>query len=71
MNVETRVQILCKAVCISHSTNTFGKDMNPNYSLSSNGQIVGQTELFNFGMATSLGERKLNSDLLNSALKLT
>ena len=31
------------------------------------GQIIGQTRLFNFGMATSKRERKLNSNLLNFA----
>ena len=29
MDTTTRVQILDKTVCISHSTNTLGKGMNP------------------------------------------
>ena len=29
MKTVTRVQILDEAACISHSTNIFGKDMNP------------------------------------------
>ena len=28
MDMMTQVQILAKIVCISHSTNTLGKDMN-------------------------------------------
>ena len=32
---------------------------------------IGQTRFFSLGEATSLGEGKLNSNLLNSALKLT
>ena len=35
-----------------------------NYSLFSYGKIEEQTELFNFGMAPSLGERKLNIYIL-------
>ena len=43
-----------------------------NYSPSSYGLIVGQTRFFSLGEATSLGEGKtLNSNLLNSAKKLT
>ena len=37
MNTATRVQILDETDCISHSTNTLGKGMNPKYSLSSYG----------------------------------
>ena len=29
MKMVTQVQILNEAVCISHSTNTYGKDVNP------------------------------------------
>ena len=35
------------------------KKYETNYSPSSYGQIVGQTEHFNFGMETNLGEGKL------------
>ena len=56
MDTVTRVQILDEADCISYNTNTLGKGMN---LLSNYGQIVGQTELFNLGMATGLGEGKL------------
>ena len=45
---------LNKAVCISHTANTLGKNMNPTILLPAMGKIVGQTELFNLGMATSL-----------------
>ena len=55
MDTVTQVQILDKAVCISHRANTLGK-----------GKIEGQTRLFSLGMATSLGEG--NSDL--KAVKL-
>ena len=41
--------------------------MNPTILLLSKGKIVVQNELFNLGMATSLGEGKLNLNLLNSA----
>ena len=30
MNMAKRIQILDKVDCISHSTNTLGKGMNPN-----------------------------------------
>ena len=33
-------------------------------------EIVGQTDLFNLGMATKLGEEKFNSNLLNFTLKI-
>ena len=44
MDIETQVQILYKAVCISHGINTPGKSMN---STLLHPLIVGQTELFN------------------------
>ena len=37
MDTATRVQILDLTDCISHSTNTLGKGMNPKYSPSSYG----------------------------------
>ena len=59
MGMITWVQIMDKAVFISSSNST-----------SSYGLVVGQTELFNFSMATSLKEKKTqNSNLLNPTLK--
>ena len=55
----TWVQILDKAVDISHNANSLGKGTILDYSPSCYGYIVGQTELFNLGMATGLGEEKL------------
>ena len=51
MDTATRVQILDETDCISHSTNTLGKGINP--------IIGGQTVFFSLGKATSLGEGKL------------
>ena len=48
--MATQVQTLDETDCISHSTKTFGKGMNP---------IIlppGKTGLFSLGEATSLGE---------------
>ena len=56
MDSATRVQILYKAVCISHYTNTLEKGIN--FILLPQ-EIIGETRLFNLGMATSLRERKL------------
>ena len=68
MNTTTRVQILDETDCISHSTNTLGKGMNPVILPPAMCKIVGQTRFFSLGEATSLGEGKtLNSNLLNSA----
>ena len=53
MDTATRVQILDKNDCISHSTNTLGKESN--YSPSSYGQIVGQTVFSSLGRTTCLG----------------
>ena len=52
----TRVQTLDETDCISHSTNTLGKGMNPINLPPAMGKIVGQTRFFSFGEATSLGE---------------
>ena len=59
MDTATRVQILDETDCISHSTNTLGKGMNPNILPPAMGEIVGQTRFFSLGEATSLGEGKL------------
>ena len=59
MGMATRVQILDKAIGISHSINTLEKGMNPTILSSSMGKIVKQTGLFSLGMRTSLGEGKL------------
>ena len=59
MDTATRVQILDKTDCISHSTNTLGKGMNPIILPPAMGKIVGQTGFFSLGEATSLGEGKL------------
>ena len=48
-----------QADCISHSTDTLGKDMNPIILLPAMSKIAGQTGPFNFGWATSLREGKL------------
>ena len=45
--------------CISHSTNTLGKGMNPIILPTAMGKIVGQIGFFSFGGATNLGEGKL------------
>ena len=49
---------LDECVCSSHGANTLGKVMNPTILAPSQGKKVGQTELFNLGMANSLGEGK-------------
>ena len=68
MDTATRVQILDETDCISHSTNTLGKGMNPiilppamGYLPIAGGRIIGlgQTRFFSLGEATSLGEGKL------------
>ena len=45
-------------VCISPNANTLGKGITPSYSSFSYEQIVGQTVLFNLGMATDLEKGK-------------
>ena len=59
MDTATRVQILGETDCISHSTNTLGKGMNPIILPPAMGKIEGQTRFFSLGEATSLGEGKL------------
>ena len=60
MDSATQVQTLDKAVCISHSANTLRKSINPTILLLPvMSKIVGQSVLFNFGMATSLREGKV------------
>ena len=59
MDTVTRVQIQDMTDCILHSTNTFGKGKNSKILPPAMGKVVGQTEFFSFGEATSLGEGKL------------
>ena len=59
MDTATRVQILDECDCISHSTNTLGKGMNPIILPPAMVKIVGQTRFFSLGEATNLGEGKL------------
>ncbi len=60
MDTATRVQILDKIDCISHSTNTLGKGMNPIilpiYSIWVNSRNSRADWFFSLGEATSLGE---------------
>ena len=70
MDTAIRVQFLDKTDCISHSINLLGKGMNPIILPPAMGKIVGQTRFFSLGEATSLGEGKLISNLLNSVLKI-
>ena len=56
MNMVTKVQILNKAICISHSANTLGKGMNATILL----LVIGeQSEFFNHGIAMAIREGKL------------
>ena len=57
MDTANLVQILDEAVCISHYAYTLGERHASNYSSSSYEEIVGQTGLFNLGMATGLEEK--------------
>ena len=59
MDTATQVQILDETDCISHSSNTLGKGMNPIILPPAMDKIVGQTEFFSLGKATNLGEGKL------------
>ena len=68
MDTATRVQILDESDCISHSTNTLGKGMNPIYYHSSYGKIVGQIVFFSLGEATS--QEKENSEFKPVKLRL-
>ena len=45
--------------CITHSTNTLGKGMNPIILPPTMAKIVGQIRFFSLGEVTSLGEGKL------------
>ena len=56
---RTRVQILDDTDCISDSTNTLGKGMNPMILPPAMGKIVGQTRFFSLDEVTSLEEGKL------------
>ena len=58
MDTATRVQILDVTDCISHSTNTLGKGMNPIILLPVMDKIIGKTGFFSLDEATSLGEGK-------------
>ena len=69
MNTTTRVQILDETDCISHSTNTLGKGMNPIILPPTTGKIVGRTRFFSLGEATSLGEGKLWIQTCKTPLK--
>ena len=53
----TRVQILDKAVCISHSANTYGKDRHPTLLPPALGKLYGR--LGSLTLVTNLGEEKL------------
>ena len=66
MDMVTWVQILAEAVCISHSADTFGKDMHSSILFPANSRA---DWAFNLGLAIRLDERKLNSKPLNSTLK--
>ena len=59
MDSATQVQILNKAVCISHNGHTLEKGIFPSILLPVVDKIVGQHRLFYLDMATSLGEGKL------------
>ena len=59
MHTATRVQILDDTDCISRSTNTLWKGMNPIILPPAMGKLVGQTDFFSLGEETSLGEGKL------------
>ena len=50
--MATGIQILDKAICISHSTSILGKDTQPTIIL----PVMSRADL---GLATDLGERKL------------
>ena len=62
----TQVQILDESVGISHYVNYLWEKYEWNYSPSNYGQLVGQSEIFNVAMATSLEGKLWYSNLLNS-----
>ena len=70
MDTATRVQILAATNCISHSTNTLGKGMNPIILPPAMGKIVGQTRFFSLGEATSLEEENSEFKLVKLRLKI-
>ena len=53
------MQILNKAVCISHCVYTPGKDEHSIILLSAMAKIVGKTDLFNLRIATNLEDGKV------------
>ena len=59
IDTATRVQILDDDNCISQSTDTPGKGMNPIILPPAMDKIAGQTRLFSLGEATCLREGKL------------
>ena len=59
MGLTNQVQILDKAVCISHHSNTFGKSLNLTILLPAIGKIIEQAGFLSLDMSTSLGEGKL------------
>ena len=59
MNTAIRVQILDETDCISHSTNTLGKGMNPIILPPAMGKQQDRPRFSSLGEATSLGEGKL------------
>ena len=59
MDTAPQVQILDETDCISHSTHTLGKGINPIILPPAMSKIEGQTRFFSLGEATSLGEGKL------------
>ena len=69
LQLVTRVQYLDEAICILLHTNAVGKGINPLVlsSPSTMGKIVGQAGFFSIGLATRLGEERLNSNQLYSA----
>ena len=58
MDTANRIQISDKALCISNRANILGKYMNLSILSPAMGKIVGQDGLYNYCMATSLGELK-------------
>ena len=56
MGTAIRVQILAETAYISHRVHTLGKGMNAFNFPPSSRYIVGQTGIFNLGIATGRGE---------------
>ena len=69
MEPVTRVQILDEVVYVLLRTNTFRKGMNPLFLPASYGKIE-QARFFWLGLATRIGEGKLNSNQFYSVQKL-